>query len=121
MAKSITTNIGSPNGIFTLLNSAYDMDYAVISGSNPCAEEPKSVQNSVMVASEYWSIYFLYVGMFDIDSIVFIGKHRREPTVIHYHETMVIHPYPSLVVITQFSSWVIFIHGCICILTGLSG
>ena len=53
MAHSITTNIGSPNGIYTLLNSAYDMDYAVISGSNPCAEEPKSVQNSVMVASEY--------------------------------------------------------------------
>ena len=38
--------------------------------------------------------------------------------VFCYHEIMVIYPYPFLVVINQFFSWIIFIPDCICILTG---
>ena len=45
-------------------------------------------------------------------------RHRWELPVLHYHKIMLIYPYPSLVVITQFFSWIIFIRDCICILTG---
>ena len=44
--------------------------------------------------------------------------HRWNLPVLHYHEIMVIYPYPFLVVINQLFSWIIFITGCICILTG---
>ena len=48
-------------------------------------------------------------------------KHRWELPVLHYHKIMVIYPYPFLVVIAQLFSWIIFIHDCICILTGSHG
>ena len=38
--------------------------------------------------------------------------------VLRYHEIMVIYPYHFFVVITLLFSWIIFIHDCICILTG---
>ena len=44
--------------------------------------------------------------------------HRWDLPVLRYHEIMVIYPYPFLVVITQLFSCIIFIHYCICILTG---
>ena len=47
--------------------------------------------------------------------------HVWELPVLHYHEIMVIHPYPFLVAITQLLSWIIFINDCICILTGSPG
>ena len=47
--------------------------------------------------------------------------HRCELPVIHYHQIMVIYPYPLLVVITQFFYSITFINDCICILTGSSG
>ena len=46
------------------------------------------------------------------------GVHRWDLPVLHYHEIMVIYPYPFLVVITQLFSCIIFINDCICILTG---
>ena len=48
-------------------------------------------------------------------------KNRLELPVIPYHKIMVMYPYPFLVVITQLFSWKIFIHECICILTGPPG
>ena len=45
-------------------------------------------------------------------------KHRWESHVLHYHKIMVIYPYSFLVVVTQWFSWIIFFHYCICILTG---
>ena len=44
--------------------------------------------------------------------------HRWELPVLHYHEIMVMYPYPFLMAIAQLLSWIIFIHCCICILTG---
>ena len=41
-----------------------------------------------------------------------------ERPVLCYHKTMVIYPYPFLVVINQILSWTIFNNDCICILTG---
>ena len=49
------------------------------------------------------------------------GGHRWELPVLHYQKIMAIYPYPFLVVITQLFSWIIFIHDCICILTGSHG
>ena len=49
------------------------------------------------------------------------ARYRWELTVLHYHKIMVIYPYPFLVVITPFFSWIIFINDCICILTGSPG
>ena len=46
-------------------------------------------------------------------------NHIWELPVLHYHKIMVIYPYPFLVVIIQLFSCIIFINGCICILTGL--
>ena len=40
-------------------------------------------------------------------------NHRWELSVLHYHEIMVIYPYPSFLVITQLFSWIIFINDCI--------
>ena len=48
-------------------------------------------------------------------------RHIWELPVIHYHKIMVIYHYPFLVVITQLFSCIIFINGCICILTGSPG
>ena len=48
-------------------------------------------------------------------------KHKWDLPVLHYHEIMVIFPHHFLVVITQFFYWMIFINGCICILTGSPG
>ena len=48
-------------------------------------------------------------------------NHGWELSVIHYHGIIVIYPYPFLVIITQFFSWIIFINDCICVLTGLTG
>ena len=47
--------------------------------------------------------------------------HRWELSVLHYHEIMVIYPYPFLVVITQLFSCIVFINDFICILTGSPG
>ena len=47
--------------------------------------------------------------------------HRWELPVLHYHEIMVLYPYYFLVVITQLFTWIIFIHDCVCILTGSPG
>ena len=44
--------------------------------------------------------------------------HGWDLPVFHYHEIMLIYPYPFLVAITQLFSWIIFINDCICILTG---
>ena len=44
--------------------------------------------------------------------------HRWELPVLHYQKIMVIYPFPFLVVITQLFSCIIFINGCIYILTG---
>ena len=51
----------------------------------------------------------------------YTANHRWDLPVLHYHKIMVIYPYPFLVVITQFFSWVIFINCCIFIFTGSSG
>ena len=48
-------------------------------------------------------------------------NHRWDLPVLHYHEIMVIYPYPFLVVITLLLFWIIFINDCICILTGSPG
>ena len=48
-------------------------------------------------------------------------QHRWDLPILCYHEIMIIYPYPFLVVITQFFSYIIFINGCICILTGSPG
>ena len=48
-------------------------------------------------------------------------QHVWEQPVLHYNKVMVIYPYPFLVVLTQFFPWIIFINGCICILTGPPG
>ena len=44
-------------------------------------------------------------------------NHIWELSVLNYHTIMVIYTYPFFMVITQFFSWIIFIHYCICILT----
>ena len=52
---------------------------------------------------------------------IYLAEHKRELPVLHYHKIMVIYPYPFLVVIDQFLSWIIFMNNRICILTGSSG
>ena len=47
--------------------------------------------------------------------------HRWDLPVLRYHKIMVIYHYPFVVVITQLFSCIIFINGCICILTGSPG
>ena len=49
---------------------------------------------------------------------IYAIHHRWDLPVLHYHEIMVIYPYPFLVVITQLFSCIIFINDCIYILTG---
>ena len=44
--------------------------------------------------------------------------YRWELPVSYYHKIIVIYPYPFLVVINLFFSWIIFINDYICILTG---
>ena len=53
MDESTITNIGSPNGINKLLNTANDMDDYLTSCRNNCVEKPVSVHTSIRVASEY--------------------------------------------------------------------
>ena len=50
-----------------------------------------------------------------------LWDHRWDLPILHYHEIMVIFPYPFFVVITQLFSCIIFINDCICILTGSPG
>ena len=45
--------------------------------------------------------------------------HRWELPILHYHRIIEIYPYPFLMVITLFLSWIIFVNNCICILNGL--
>ena len=59
---------------------------------------------------------FLLTSLFFLTS-----DHRWELPVLRYHKVMVIYPYPFLVVINQFLSWVIFINDRICIFTGSPG
>ena len=40
-------------------------------------------------------------------------NHIWELNFLHYHEIMVLYPYPFLVLITLFFSWIVFIHYCI--------
>ena len=44
-------------------------------------------------------------------------NHRRKLPVLHYHEIMIIGPYPFLMAITLLFSCIIFINDCISILT----
>ena len=48
-------------------------------------------------------------------------NHRWGLSVLHYHEIIVIYPYPFLVVITLLFSFIIFVNYVICILTGSLG
>ena len=61
--------------------------------------------------SNCWSIFGLVTGT----------NHRWVSPVPHYHEVMVIYPYPFLELITLFFSCIIFINGCICILISSHG
>ena len=49
------------------------------------------------------------------------SQHIWKLPVLHYHKIMVIYPYPFLLAITQLFYWIIFINGCIRILTGSPG
>ena len=60
----------------------------------------------------YYQLIYLYTS---------IRHHRWELPVLCYHKIMAIYSYPLLVVITQFSSWIMFINYCICILIGTPG
>ena len=74
----------------------------------------------------YWTIFVhLFLAWISVSQeliLVLCWKtgfhHRWELLVLHYHEIMVIYPYPFLVRITLFFSCIIFIHYCICILNG---
>ena len=50
-----------------------------------------------------------------------IRGHGQELPILHYHEIIIIYPYPILVVINQLFSCIIFINDFICILTGSPG
>ena len=68
---------------------------------------------------QLYSKYATYQGMFLIQRRNVY--HKWELPVLHYKKIMIIHPYPFFVAMTQLFSCIIFINGCICILTGSPG
>ena len=90
-------------------------------GSDPLDHCHILPQDRIIIIESWWPQIYLKSTPPLCKMLFWSERHRWELPVIHYHKIMVIYPYPLLVVITQFFSWIIFIHGCIRILTGSPG
>ena len=77
----------------------------------------QSVTINYTTYGSYVHPYYCFIPETNYPKGFSAGNHIWELPVLRYHQIMVIYPYLFLVVITQLFSYIIFINGCICIIT----
>ena len=116
----VTTKFGIGVNFKTIVNFWIQSDYL-----SPCGLEILNQVDYCVSVCHSWILVEVSALMHHVGGVSYgdilqeveLSHHRRDLPVLRYHKTMVIYPYPFLVVITLLFSCIIFINDCICILT----